>query len=315
MRKFIVSDLHGNGEVYDSIMAYLENISLSEEVELYINGDLIDRGLDSYRMLEDVYERVSGKGNIKIHYLGGNHELLMYQALLERQPGEAFNHWSDWIQEGGYIIEGELGVRDDGEELCEVYKDFLGKLEIYHKFPETINGNKLLLVHAQAPNEIYDECHMKIADNNYEVLKAVWTREEVREVFLWFVGEVIGYNRIGKDGYLTIVGHTPVDNENGFIYNSQKGFINIDGGCSKYAHGRFDFDHVPLVEVLDNHLEILIFNHNNEIIKGYELSDSIREMNEDKIDNKKLFINHNYDNNGEENKRLIKEIMDDIKQQ
>ena len=54
MRKFIVSDLHGNGEVYDSIMAYLENISLSEEVELYINGDLIDRGLDSYRMLEDV---------------------------------------------------------------------------------------------------------------------------------------------------------------------------------------------------------------------------------------------------------------------
>ena len=57
MRKFIVSDLHGNGEVYDSIMAYLENISLIEDVELYINGDLIDRGLDSFRMFEDIIEK------------------------------------------------------------------------------------------------------------------------------------------------------------------------------------------------------------------------------------------------------------------
>ena len=54
MRKFIVSDLHGNGEVYDSIISYLENISLIDKVELYINGDLIDRGIDSMRMLEDV---------------------------------------------------------------------------------------------------------------------------------------------------------------------------------------------------------------------------------------------------------------------
>ena len=61
MRQFIVSDLHGNGEVYDSIMSYLENISINDVVHLYINGDLIDRGLDSFRMLEDVIERVDGK--------------------------------------------------------------------------------------------------------------------------------------------------------------------------------------------------------------------------------------------------------------
>ena len=73
MKTFIVSDLHGNGEVYDSIMSYLENVSNEEEVELYINGDLIDHGFDSFRMLYDVIERVKGKGNIKIHYLGGNH--------------------------------------------------------------------------------------------------------------------------------------------------------------------------------------------------------------------------------------------------
>jgi hypothetical protein len=32
MRQFIVSDLHGCGEVYDSIMGYLDNLSLIDEV-------------------------------------------------------------------------------------------------------------------------------------------------------------------------------------------------------------------------------------------------------------------------------------------
>ena len=68
MRKFVVSDLHGNGEVYDSIMAYLENISLIDDIELYINGDLIDRGPDSYRMLEDVMDRINNKKGFPIYF-------------------------------------------------------------------------------------------------------------------------------------------------------------------------------------------------------------------------------------------------------
>ena len=91
MKKFIISDLHGSGEVYDSIMGYLDNLSLIEDIELYINGDLIDRGLDSYYMLRDVIDRCNGKGNIKINYLAGNHELMFYQACLERHPGRGFN--------------------------------------------------------------------------------------------------------------------------------------------------------------------------------------------------------------------------------
>ena len=85
MRKFIVSDLHGNGEVYDSIISYLENISAKEEVELYINGDLIDRGQDSCRMFEDAITRMNNNdnSNFKLHYLGGNHELMMYSHYIE----------------------------------------------------------------------------------------------------------------------------------------------------------------------------------------------------------------------------------------
>ena len=36
MRKFIISDIHGNGDIYDTIIGYLENIAENEETELYI---------------------------------------------------------------------------------------------------------------------------------------------------------------------------------------------------------------------------------------------------------------------------------------
>ena len=56
MKKYVVSDLHGNGDIYDSIMTYLEHVSENEPLILYINGDLIDRGSDSMRMLKDIMD-------------------------------------------------------------------------------------------------------------------------------------------------------------------------------------------------------------------------------------------------------------------
>ena len=313
MRKFIVSDLHGNGEVYDSIMGYLDNIALVDDVELYINGDLIDRGLDGLRMLEDVKERIEGKGSIKINYLGGNHELMMYQALMKRKPGKAINHWSDWMNNGGWVIEGELDARDDGEEKMEELKYFLGNLDIYKKFGEVVAGNNILLVHAQAPKEVKDICDMKISDNNLAVDKAVWTRVEERDPLIFGIGKIIGYNRIGLDGYLTIVGHTPVKNYKGFKYNDKDNYFNIDGGCAGYACGMFEeYDHVLLVEVEDGKLTLLTFNHNNEIINGYSYNGQLVKLNEDDLEKKKLFIDHTYDNCREKSKQLIKEILKDI---
>ncbi len=310
MRKFIVSDLHGSGEVYDSIMGYLENISLIDEVHLYINGDLIDRGIDSYRMLEDVMDRVHGKGNIHVHYLAGNHELMMYQALLKRKPGKAFHRWSDWMMNGGWVIEGELDALEDGEKRCEELKQFLGKLNIYQKFSEIIDGNQLLLVHAQAPKEVFDECHMKLSDNDKRVETAVWTREEVRDSFFFYVGEVIGYNRIGKEGFLTIIGHTPVRKNPGFKYKEKNHYINIDGGCAAFATGHFEYNHVPFVEVFDDHLDIIIFNHNNEIIDGYQYDGQFEKMDDDELEKKRLFLDHTYDNCEDKAKQLIKELVD-----
>lgn len=299
MRKFIVSDLHGNGEVYNSIMAYLENISLIEDVELFINGDLIDRGIDSFTMLCDVKERIEGKGPIKINYLGGNHELMMYQAYKERARGKSVRPWCNWMCNGGWIVEGALDELD--EEISDEFMNFLGELKIYHKFEETILGNNILLVHAQAPKTVKDECHLKISDDNSVVEKAVWTRSS---------DSFYDHNTLGKKGYLTIIGHTPVSNEDGFIYNREENYFNIDGGCASYANGFFKYKNVPLVEVKPDMLEILIFNHNNEIDKGYIYDGELYEISDKCLNKRRCFINHDYDNCMEKQKTLIKEILE-----
>ena len=313
MRKFIASDLHGNGEVYDSIMAYLENISLIDDVELYINGDLIDRGLDSFRVFEDAIERINGKGNIKIIYLGGNHELSMYKALKERPPGRGFNFYSDWMNNGGWVIEGHLDVRGDFEEKCAEYKSFLSNLKVCHEFEEIINNNKLILAHAQIPEYPEEAKDLTIGSEGRTVFEIVWTRPEIRVPVLFGLGDVIGHNRIGKKDYLSIVGHTPVVDERGFTYDHIENYFNIDGGCACYASGYFNFDHVPLVEVEKDYLKLIIFNHNNEIIDGYFFDGVLYKMTDNDLNKERLFINHDYDNNGLINKRLIKEFIEDTR--
>ena len=74
--------------------------------------------------------------------------------------------------------------------------------------------------------------------------------------------------------------------------------------------GRFEFDHVPLVEVKDDYLKILVFNHNNEIINGFYFEKTTLCMSNEELDGERVFINHEFDNNALKNKRLIKEVFE-----
>lgn len=303
MRKFIVSDLHGNGEVYNSIMGYLDNIALTEKVQLYINGDLIDRGIDSFTMLVDVYRRVYGQGKVKIKYLAGNHELMMWQAIRNKAPGENVRAWCNWMCNGGWVIEGELNSVANSKYLYNKFFKFIGNLDIYHAFQEKVLEDKILLVHAQAPKRIKKVCDMKLSDNNRTVEKAVWNRRETK-------GEKRVY--LGKDGYLTIIGHTPVNKKNGFIFDKEDNVFNIDGGCGTYANGIFSYESVPLVEIKDGYIKLIIFNHNNEIVDGYIYDGDMFSMCTRDIEIERAFIDHQYDDCRERQQQLIKKRQEII---
>ena len=284
MRKFIISDIHGLGNIYLSIMNYLNNINKNEEIELYINGDLIDRGPDSADVLLDIKKKIENN-KFKIEYLGGNHELMMHEVFEKRKKGINVSDFNDWYNNGGWItdfgLEGEL---EDSDKIIEV-ADFVSNLKIYHKFEEKINNKNIVLVHAACPFQVKDECDLKINNNN--VFYYVWTREE--DSYLPF------RCRIGSKDYFTIVGHTPNNNRFGFEYHKNQNYLNIDGGCAAYAKGFFEYDHVPLIEIKDNYLKILTFNNNNEIIYGnyFDGINTIPLSNEE-LNNERNNLNHDF---------------------
>ncbi len=260
MRKFIVSDLHGDGFMYDMIMKYLDHIGEKEEVTLYINGDLIDRGYGCFRMLIDVMERkYHKKGNINVEYLAGNHELLLYQAHLRRNKDGSFPKFSDWYLNGGKKL-GIVIEQLSSDEQSQIIT-FISNLKIYNKFPEKIQGRNVLLVHAAAPKIVKDKCDLTIQDNNKEVFKALWTRKDDRKVFP---------PRIGNNDYFTIIGHTPIRDDCGFYFDKKENYLNIDGGCSGYLLNKKNYDHVPLVEVLNDSLKISVFKHDGTIYNVYD---------------------------------------------
>ena len=261
MRKFVISDIHGNGNLYYSVMSYLENISKCEDVTLYINGDLIDRGLESGEVLLDVIRRIKEENShFKIIYLAGNHELMMHEVMEKHRKYIHVRDNNDWYNNGGWITDDSLwDILNDREEILKV-ASFIANLDVYYKFPEKMGGKNIVLVHASSPLEVKDECGMKTKDLNPFTAYYVWARKD--DPYMPF------RCRIGNKDYFSIVGHTPNKSKFGYYYDQHENYINIDGGCAPYVSGYFEYDHYPLVEVKDDYLKILTFNNNNEIIYG-----------------------------------------------
>ena len=286
MRKFIISDIHGNGNLYFSVMNYLAEISKDEEVTLYINGDLIDRGKESGLILLDVISRINDKNkNINIIYLGGNHELMMYELYQNRIKGK-YAYVNDWYRNGGDVTDNYLiNTLKHNDKLYEVV-NFISNLKIYHKFAEKINGKNIVLVHAACPSKVKDECDLRIKDDNSIVDHAVWARKH----------SIIPFKHlIGHKDYFTIIGHTPNCNKSGYTYDKNENTLNIDGGSAEYVLGLSLNNCYPLVEVKDDYLRIISFGNDGEINGAHYLinNDSIdfneNELNTEKKLAKKLF--------------------------
>lgn len=266
MRKFVVSDIHGFGNVYYAMMGYLDNLSKEEEIELYINGDLFDYGYESDKILLDIKRRIEDN-KFKIVYLGGNHELMMHEVFEKRKNGMYISPFENWFNSGGSITYDMLreNLRYDEAKIQKV-ADFVSNLKIYHKFDEKILNKPIILVHAACLDNMDNVYDMKIKDNNKFVFNAVSTREYMGYSFAGIKFRDCHKNRIGHSDYFTIVGHTPNNNPLGYDYYREENYLNIDGGCACYTNGRFNYDHFPLVEICPGYLKILTFNSNNEII-------------------------------------------------
>ncbi|MBE5879561.1 MAG: fructose-bisphosphatase class III [Lachnospiraceae bacterium] len=76
MSNYVISDIHGQ---YKSYKRMLRAIQLQPEDTLYVLGDVIDRGPDGIKILNDMMKREN------VIMFMGNHELMMLDALKNLQ--------------------------------------------------------------------------------------------------------------------------------------------------------------------------------------------------------------------------------------
>jgi diadenosine tetraphosphatase ApaH/serine/threonine PP2A family protein phosphatase len=96
-RAYAVGDVHGRLDLLDQILAMIEDDaerSPARHTLLIFLGDLIDRGPDSYGVVERL--RTYRNNRLQLHFLAGNHE----EVLLRLLAGER-GILDSWLKFGG----------------------------------------------------------------------------------------------------------------------------------------------------------------------------------------------------------------------
>lgn len=210
---YVVADIHGCREAFHKL---LESIHFSDEDELYVLGDMIDRGEDSIGLLLDLM------GYSNIYPLMGNHE---YMALnvLDRLDSEISDELLDNLTERD-LIAYNFWMENGGDSTLKQYlrldydtrRDILDYLHECSLCEVVEVGNKqFVLVHAGFFP--FDE---KKSLGKYKDYELLFTSPDYDK-------------RYFSDAFL-VTGHTPtmaINDDHSARVFKKNGHIAIDCGC------------------------------------------------------------------------------------
>ena len=165
---YVMSDIHGNQERFNSIM---KQIRLQDDDTLYILGDVVDRYPDGIKILRKIMKMPNAQ------MLLGNHEHMMMKAIghCEDAVSERVNtNWQYrriWYGNGGKVTHEQLKhIRK--EQRAEVFR-YIRSLPL--NIDVEVNGVRYKLVHA-SPLENYGTDKWQFVDYEDESEFAVWER-------------------------------------------------------------------------------------------------------------------------------------------
>lgn len=230
---YVCSDLHGEYLVYKAIIKQLK-----EKDKLYILGDVIDRGPDGIRILQDIMKR---KEQGQVEFLIGNHELMMMQSLfLENQNEKERQNWID--NNGGDITLKAFEKLNSAEQ--NKIKEFLLDSYVYKNI--NVNSQNVHLVHAKSIQDKNDNSDKTVREMIAE------GKEELMSEAVWKRGGFTPHPQSAKPGTFTVIGHSPtmsgmVEYENGFLdidcgagYENNAALVNLTNGTVKYFNVRHE---------------------------------------------------------------------------
>jgi len=211
---YVTSDIHG---CYKEFLRMLEKIAFTDGDTLFIIGDVVDRGKDGIKLLQDLMLRPN------IYLLMGNHEYRMTALLRSLPPhasidtfmafldGKQLQDFALWMSNGGRpTFEAYMALNEDAKSDI---LDFLEELPLYDEL--LANGKEYILVHSGLANFHKDK-----------------PLSEYRPDELLF--ERMPPDTQYYDDKTVLAGHTPTFSINktraGKIHHAAN-FINIDCGC------------------------------------------------------------------------------------
>lgn len=224
MSTYVMSDIHGQKALFDNM---LKQINFSDNDELYILGDVIDRGPDGIQILLDIMDKPN------IHMMLGNHEYMMKTYFTYPLDVDTLYIW------------GRNGARPTihafqelDTESKEKVVDFIKKLPVETRVH--INDKEFILCHAQP--------HPTSFKNDPFETAAIGTKYITDEEFsVWHRYQVLYHSRYRNDPLgvipdenfkdkIVVYGHTPTlcmleeGSESKIFKNNNT--INVDCGCA-----------------------------------------------------------------------------------
>lgn len=206
---YVMSDIHG---CYPQWLNMLKLIDFSVEDELYILGDVVDRGQEPVPLLLDIM------GRSNVYFIRGNHDDLAENLLrkiyidgVETLTSLDIKRLSNWLCDGGRVTKEQFRTLD-----CETKQEVLDYIRGSPAYNElTVNDKKFILVHGGLPDikpgkQLYD----------YDEKMLMQTRPD--------------YSKQYCTDAILVTGHTPTflidEKHRGKIYRGLNN-IALDCGC------------------------------------------------------------------------------------
>ncbi|MGN0679432.1 MAG: fructose-bisphosphatase class III [Oscillospiraceae bacterium] len=211
---YVMSDLHG---AFNRYITMLEKIDFGAEDELYVIGDVVDRGEQPMEILFDMMNRPN------VFPLMGNHDLVamgvlpMLSDTIENNGGKISDNLSEilevWISDGGLSTITEF-CKLNSEQRKDVI-DYLNDFTLIETVD--IGDNSFVLVHAGLGNYRPDKKFREYTDDDL-----LFCRPDPSE------------QHFDDESVYTVMGHTPTPYFSGKpeIYKNGRNIFIDCGACN-----------------------------------------------------------------------------------
>ncbi len=233
MATYVISDLHGNYEGYRKI---LKKINFQAKDVLYVNGDVVDRGNGSIKILEHMMMQSN------IYPILGNHEYIACQCLeflmqeinqdtIAQLDGGKLEGFLQWQKIGGdqTIKEFQTKDRDQQEAIIDYLKEFSYYEEVM------VGDASYVIVHAGLD---HFTCDRPLSD--YQLHELIFHSPDYQQVYFpdryLITGHLPTRSIAGNDhvDHIYIANrHIAIDCGSG--YGGQIGAICLDNGAQFYS--------------------------------------------------------------------------------